>query len=121
MVGTPYNMSPELCEDKPYDRKSDVWSLGCLLYEMVTLKHAFNGKSLPALILKIMRGRFPVRTCDSHLQLAGVVCVESPGRHNDHFSKYGAVSMRLCICVSVRLTRWYRYGLRMFSGVFFQT
>eukprot|EP00041_Stephanoeca_diplocostata_P035186 m.1230788 g.1230788 ORF g.1230788 m.1230788 type:complete len:1133 (+) comp24655_c0_seq1:390-3788(+) len=59
MVGTPYNMSPELCEDKPYDRKSDVWSLGCLLYEMVTLKHAFNGKSLPALILKIMRGRFP--------------------------------------------------------------
>jgi len=59
MVGTPYNMSPELCEDKPYDRKSDVWSLGCLLYEMTTLKHAFNGKSLPGLILKIMRGRFP--------------------------------------------------------------
>eukprot|EP00035_Acanthoeca_spectabilis_P023560 m.449918 g.449918 ORF g.449918 m.449918 type:complete len:814 (-) comp19889_c0_seq1:747-3188(-) len=59
MVGTPYNMSPELCEDKPYDRKSDVWSLGCLLYEMTTLKHAFNGKSLPGLILKIIRGRFP--------------------------------------------------------------
>eukprot|EP00039_Didymoeca_costata_P001766 m.54888 g.54888 ORF g.54888 m.54888 type:complete len:774 (+) comp10957_c0_seq2:421-2742(+) len=59
MVGTPYNMSPELCEDKPYDQKSDVWSLGCLLYEMCSLKHAFNGKSLPALILKIMRGRYP--------------------------------------------------------------
>lgn len=59
MVGTPYNMSPELCEDKPYNKKSDVWSLGCLLYEMCSLKHAFNGKSLPALILKIMRGRYP--------------------------------------------------------------
>lgn len=59
MIGTPYNMSPELCEDKPYDQKSDVWSLGCLLYEMCSLKHAFNGKSLPALILKIMRGRYP--------------------------------------------------------------
>lgn len=58
MVGTPYNMSPEICEDKAYDQKSDVWSLGCLLYEMATLKHAFNGKSLPALILKIMRGRY---------------------------------------------------------------
>jgi NIMA (never in mitosis gene a)-related kinase len=59
MIGTPYNMSPELCEDKPYDQKSDVWALGCMLYEMCSLKHAFNGKSLPALILKIMRGKYP--------------------------------------------------------------
>lgn len=59
IVGTPYNLSPELCEDKPYGNKSDIWALGCLLYEMLTLKHAFDGKSLPALVLKIMRGRYP--------------------------------------------------------------
>jgi serine/threonine protein kinase len=44
VIGTPYYLSPEICEDKPYDKKSDVWSLGCVLYEMVTLKHAFDGQ-----------------------------------------------------------------------------
>ena len=33
-VGTPYYLSPEICENKPYDHKSDVWSLGCVLYEL---------------------------------------------------------------------------------------
>ena len=47
---------PFSAQDKPYGKKSDVWALGCLTYEMLTLKHAFNGKSLPALILKIMKG-----------------------------------------------------------------
>ena len=58
-VGTPYYLSPEICEDKPYDHKSDVWSLGCILYEMATLKRAFNGQSLPGLVLKILRGKYP--------------------------------------------------------------
>lgn len=49
-VGTPYYLSPELCEDRPYNRKSDVWALGCILYELCTLKRAFNGQSLPALV-----------------------------------------------------------------------
>ena len=42
IIGTPYYLSPELCEDKPYNEKSDVWALGCILYEMCTLKHAFR-------------------------------------------------------------------------------
>jgi serine/threonine protein kinase len=37
---------------------SDVWGLGCILYEMTTLKRAFEGNSLPALVAKILRGRF---------------------------------------------------------------
>ena len=34
VVGTPYYMSPEVCESKPYTFKSDVWALGCVLYEL---------------------------------------------------------------------------------------
>jgi NIMA (never in mitosis gene a)-related kinase len=35
-------MSPEIMESKPYDFKSDLWALGCVLYEMTSLKHAFD-------------------------------------------------------------------------------
>ena len=58
-IGTPYYLSPEICEDKPYNQKSDVWALGCVLYELTTLNHAFDGQSLPALVLKILSGKYP--------------------------------------------------------------
>lgn len=47
-----------MCENKPYSAKSDIWSLGCLLYELTTLKHAFEGNSMSALVVNILRGRF---------------------------------------------------------------
>ena len=55
-VGTPYYLSPEIINSKPYDSKSDIWALGVLLYEMMTFKMPFNANSLPALSLKILRG-----------------------------------------------------------------
>ena len=58
MVGTPYYLSPEILEGKPYDSKSDIWSLGVLLYEMMTFKMPFNANSLPMLSVKIMRGNY---------------------------------------------------------------
>ena len=57
VVGTPYYLSPELCEDKPYNEKSDVWALGVVLYEMCTGgKHPFDAQNEGALIRKIMKG-----------------------------------------------------------------
>jgi serine/threonine protein kinase len=55
IVGTPYNLSAELCQGLPYSTPTDIWALGCILYEMATARHAFEGSSLPALVGKIMR------------------------------------------------------------------
>lgn len=56
LVGTPYYLSPELWEEKPYDHKSDIWSLGWVLYELCTLKHPFTAANQAGLILRIVRG-----------------------------------------------------------------
>ncbi|XP_049449978.1 serine/threonine-protein kinase Nek5-like isoform X2 [Epinephelus fuscoguttatus] len=57
-VGTPYYLSPEICENRPYNNKTDIWSLGCVLYELCTLRHPFEGSSLRQLVSKICRGRY---------------------------------------------------------------
>nr|XP_027223606.1 serine/threonine-protein kinase Nek8-like [Penaeus vannamei] len=62
VLGTPYYISPEMggcgCEGKQYDEKSDIWALGCILYEMACLQKTFEGSNLPALVNKIMKGHF---------------------------------------------------------------
>ena len=72
-IGTPYYLyalllwatcahrrsSPEICESKPYNNKSDIWSLGCILYELATLKHAFEAGNMKGLMMKILRGTYP--------------------------------------------------------------
>eukprot|EP00118_Oscarella_pearsei_P008413 m.43111 g.43111 ORF g.43111 m.43111 type:complete len:451 (+) comp33415_c0_seq5:784-2136(+) len=57
-VGTPYYLSPELCQDLPYNSKSDMWALGCLLYELCELRPAFNASSLVGLIFSIVKGSY---------------------------------------------------------------
>jgi NIMA (never in mitosis gene a)-related kinase len=59
MCGTPYYFSPELCKNKPYNNKSDVWSLGCIFYEMCTLQHAFDGRNIKMLMKHILKGTYP--------------------------------------------------------------
>ena len=91
IIGTPYYISPEMCEGKTYDDKSDIWALGCIVYEMACLQvmqkkyylitkktnprmlcmfhsqfyltqKTFEGENLPALVKKIMSGQFaPIR------------------------------------------------------------
>ncbi|GAA6098372.1 NIMA-related kinase 12 [Tachysurus ichikawai] len=57
-VGTPSYLSPELCQDVPYSTKSDIWALGCLLYELCALKQAFMAKNLLSLFYKIIKGEY---------------------------------------------------------------
>ncbi|XP_078208201.1 serine/threonine-protein kinase Nek3 isoform X5 [Callithrix jacchus] len=63
-VGTPYYVPPEIWENLPYNNKSDIWSLGCILYELCTLKHPFQANSWKNLILKICQGS--IRPLPSH-------------------------------------------------------
>lgn len=57
-VGTPSYLSPELCRDVPYSSKSDIWALGCLLYEMCSLRPPFAATNLLSLFYKITKGEY---------------------------------------------------------------
>lgn len=56
-VGTPYYMSPEQVTEARYNEQSDIWSLGCLIYEMAALRPPFQAHNHMALALKIKEGR----------------------------------------------------------------
>jgi NIMA (never in mitosis gene a)-related kinase len=49
-LGTPYYLSPEVCLGHRYDYKSDAWMLGCILYELCTLRRPFEGDSLNVIL-----------------------------------------------------------------------
>jgi len=57
-IGSPYYVSPEMWKNKPYGQKSDVWAIGCFLYEMVALHPPFQANSLERLAQKILTGKF---------------------------------------------------------------
>ena len=58
-TGTPYYASPEVWKDNPYNLKSDIWSLGCLCYEILMLKTPFRAQSMEGLYRKVMKGKYP--------------------------------------------------------------
>jgi NIMA (never in mitosis gene a)-related kinase len=58
-TGTPYYASPEVWKDQPYDSKSDIWSLGCVLYEMITLKPPFRAQDMNGLFKRVTKGLYP--------------------------------------------------------------
>lgn len=69
-IGTPYYLSPEICSERPYDAKSDIWAVGVVLYEMMCLKHPFTAQSMPELLRKIVHGGYlpPPRTFSKDLR-----------------------------------------------------
>lgn len=55
-TGTPYYASPEVWRDLPYDSKSDIWSLGCVMYETISLNPPFRSQDMQGLYKKVIRG-----------------------------------------------------------------
>ena len=56
-VGTPFYMSPEICAAEKYTLKSDIWSLGCIIYELCSREPPFNAKTHFQLVQKIKEGK----------------------------------------------------------------
>lgn len=66
-TGTPYYASPEVWNEKPYSSKCDIWSLGCVLYEMTSFKPPFissDMKNLKRLIISGIYKRIPTHYSD---------------------------------------------------------
>ena len=57
-TGTPYYCSPEIWKEKSYDYKSDIWSLGCIIYEICSLRPPFRGTSLKGLRNNVLNGHY---------------------------------------------------------------
>ena len=58
IIGTPYYFSPEIINGEPYNYKTDIWSLGVVLYEMCCLKLPFESNNIAQLSIKIMKGKY---------------------------------------------------------------
>ena len=57
-TGTPYYASPEVWKDGPYTIVSDLWSLGCVVYEALCLKPPFQAKDMEGLYKKVLKGHY---------------------------------------------------------------
>lgn len=83
IVGTPYYLSPEIIQNKPYGLESDIWSLGVLLYEMCALRPPFNARNLSALAMKITVGAYspvPSQYSKDLRQLIATLLLTNPKR-----------------------------------------
>ena len=58
-IGTPYYLSPEICQERPYSWASDIWSFGCVIYELICLRVPFDAINMKALVDKISKGVAP--------------------------------------------------------------
>nr|CCC51537.1 putative protein kinase [Trypanosoma vivax Y486] len=71
--GTPYYVAPEIWRRKPYSKKADLFSLGVLLYELLTLKRPFNGESMQDVMNRTLSGRYEPLPPETSPEMADIV------------------------------------------------
>ncbi len=99
-TGTPYYASPEVWRDEPYDIKSDIWSLGCVVYEMVALKPPFRADDMQGLYKKVIKGVYPKIPAHFSDDLASVIAAMIHSKANfrpntDQILGFPAVQSRI--------------------------
>lgn len=121
LVGTPYYLSPELCENKPYNHKSDIWSLGCVLYELLTGTHPFNASNQGALFIKILKGKFPpVKGYGADITALLDRCLAtSTARRLDTKGILGEARAWACVCACSARLRVFLFPCRHLFFFFF--
>lgn len=72
-TGTPYYCSPEIWKGQAYDYRSDIWSLGCVVYELAMLKPPFTALNMQGLSAKACRGVYPAVSSTYSKSLSGVI------------------------------------------------
>ena len=80
-TGTPYYASPEIWNDHPYDYKCDIWSAGCIIYEMASLKMPFRGTSMQMLYNNVMKGNIdpiPSRYSAELMEIIKIILTKNP-------------------------------------------
>merc|ERR1712176_1310912 len=79
LIGTPYYVSPEVVKERPYSCPSDIWSMGCILYQMCALRVPFDAADLKSLIQKITKGPAPEIPSEYSTGIRNL-CKELPSR-----------------------------------------
>ncbi|MFT5434231.1 MAG: serine/threonine protein kinase, partial [Myxococcota bacterium] len=84
LLGTPIYMAPEQARGKPIDRRVDVWAFGCVMYECLTGKRAFDGDTMPDVLAAVVREtadftRLPAST-PAHVRALVERCLEKDSR-----------------------------------------
>lgn len=72
-AGTPYYASPEVWKDQPYDGRCDVWSIGCVIYEMAALRPPFLAKDLDSLCKKVNKGVYDAINSRYSKELSNII------------------------------------------------
>eukprot|EP00968_Pinguiococcus_pyrenoidosus_P027696 scaffold7413_cov258-Pinguiococcus_pyrenoidosus.AAC.2 len=72
-IGTPYYMSPEIWFNRPYDTKSDMWALGCTMYELIALRPPFAATTFQELQHNVQVGWYPKLPRCFSPELRGIV------------------------------------------------
>ena len=69
-IGQPLYSSPEILREAPYDYQTDIWSVGCILYELISLQPAFHSGSISDLYAQICKGNYgPINHHSEFLKL----------------------------------------------------